>query len=163
MNWEIISNQHSSLQEYRLIDNSDCKMILKYNPLHKSARITSANNHRLFFLESTGAFGDRTIFRNEYGMEVGNLVFDKLRNKEGSIIMDEKKYHYQINNWELLVYKTDPGQPLISCTINTPAPASFGANPFANSLSAIDTSCIVIGLCWYLALQVNDGMREYAN
>ena len=160
MNWEIVSNQHSSLQEYRLIDNGYCKMVLKYNPLHKSARITSDNNHRLFFLESVGPFGDRTIFRNEYGMEVGNLVFDKLRNKKGSIIMDEKKYHYQINNGELLVYKTDPGQPLISCTID--GPPNPGTNLFSSSLSTIDTSCVIVGLCWYLGLQVSDGMREYA-
>ena len=160
MNWEIISNQHSSLQEYRLMDKNDCKMSLKYNPRHKSARITSADNHRLFFLESTGAFGDKTIFRNEYGMEIGNLVYDKLRSKEGSILIDEKKYHYEINGEELMIYKTNHRQPLINCNIQSSS--AFDTNILSPVLSRIDTNCLVIGLCWYLALAVNDNMREYA-
>lgn len=160
MNWEIISNQHSSLQEYRLMDKNDCKMILKYNPRHKSARITSGNNHRLFFLESTSAFGDKTIFKNEYGMEIGNLLYDKLRSKEGSVLMDNKKYHYQINGEELIIYKTDRLQPLIKISLQTNA--AFSSNILSPVLSGADINCLVIGLCWYLALPVNDNVLEYA-
>ena len=43
MNWEIINNERFSLMEYRLMDQGDCKVIIKFNPRHQSARISCGN------------------------------------------------------------------------------------------------------------------------
>jgi hypothetical protein len=152
MNWEIISNQHSSLQEYRLVDENECKLSLKYNPRHQSVRVTSGPNHRLFFLESTGSLNDKSILKNEYGLEIGNLISDKPLNKNGSVMMDSRKYYYHISDDNLLFYKSNPHQPLITCNIKFADPLKF-----ANKLSSLDIRCTVLGLCWYVILQVTNG------
>ncbi len=151
MNWEVVTNDRSSLQEYRLIDHNECKVIVKYNPLHRSARITSGTHHRLFYLESAGSLSGKTIFKNEYGMETGNLVHDKFHPQEGSVVIDNKKYKYllQTNSLpEMIIYENDHQQPIATCTLDTPSPN----NNYSVNTSAIDNNCFLLGLCWYLFL-----------
>ncbi len=153
MNWEVISNERSSLKEYRLIDHNNCLEVIKYNPRHQSARLSTGNYHRLFFLESAGSLSGKTIFRNEYGMEIGNLVHDKFHPKEGSVLIDAKRYHYQIQNSsasELIIFENDPNQPIASCGL--PANNNSTQNPFSANTQIIDNNCFLLGLCWYLFL-----------
>lgn len=152
MYWEVISNERSSLQEYRLIDGSNCKLVLKYNPRHQSARITSGPHHRLIFFESAGSLSGKTIFRNQYGMEIGYLLHDKFQSGEGSLVIDNKKYQYQLQNDpspELIIYNTDINKPITSCRI----PLNKSNNKhFASNTQTIDHNCYLLGLCWYLFL-----------
>ncbi len=153
MNWEVISNERSSLKEYRLIDQDNCVEVIKYNPRHQSARLSTGNYHRLFFLESAGSLNGKTIFKNEYGMEIGNLVHDKLHPKEGSILIDAKRYHYKIQNSsapELIIFENNPNQPIASCGL--PVNSSTAQNTFSANTQVIDNNCFLLGLCWYLFL-----------
>ncbi|MEP7141252.1 MAG: hypothetical protein ABI707_00215 [Ferruginibacter sp.] len=165
MKWEVITNERSSLQEYRLIDNNACKVIIKYNPLHQSARITSGNNHRLFFLESAGSLSGKTIFRNEYGMEIGNLLHDKFHPKEGSLVIDTKKYLYQLHSDplpELTIYENDLHKKVANCSLPTSKTAT--QNILSVSSQAIDNNCYLLGLCWYLFLPfAKENILQYAS
>ncbi|MEP7107772.1 MAG: hypothetical protein ABI760_07315 [Ferruginibacter sp.] len=165
MNWEVISNERSSLQEYQLFDKNDCKLIIKYNPRHQSARITCGNHHRLFFLESAGSLSGKTFFKNEYGMEIGSLVHDKFHPKEGSVMIDTRKYQYQLQNNptpELIIFSNDLQKPVASCSLpvnKTPALSIFPAK-----LQTIDNNCYLLGLCWYLFLPlVKESTGDYAS
>ena len=159
MNWDIIRNPQSSLQEYRLINNNDCKVILKYNPRHQSVRTTSGNNHGLFFLETTGSLSDKIIFKNEYGIEVGNLVYDKLRGKNGSALINQKKYHYEITDEELLIYTSDLTQVLTRCSLQSSP--TFDSNILPVNFSHNDIRCMILGLCWFLVLPVTNIITDY--
>ncbi len=165
MNWEVISNERSSLMEYRLIDHNNCVEVIKYNPLHRSARLTTGNHHRLFFLESAGSLSGKTIFKNEYGMEIGNLVHDKFHPKEGSVLIDTKRYHYQIQTTsvtELIIFENDPAQPIASCGL--PEGTTAIQSQLSANTQVIDNNCFLLGLCWYLFLPlVNSNSLEYAS
>jgi hypothetical protein len=152
MNWEVISNERSSLQEFRLIDHNECKVVIKYNPRHQSARITCGNHHRLFYLESAGSLSGKTIFKNEYGMEIGNLVHDKFHPKDGSLIIDSNRYLYQLQNElesELTIFNTLDHTPIASCNIQ-----SGSGNSLSKIQPTINNNCYLLGTCWYLLLQV---------
>lgn len=165
MNWEVVSNTRSSLQEYRLIDNNDCKLVIKYNPLHQSARITSGNHHRLFYLESAGSLSGKTIFRNEYGTQTGTLLHNKFQPKEGTVVIDSKKYQYYLQNSpspELIIFENDLQNPVATCTI--PSDSSSAQDFFSISSEAIDNNCYLLGLSWYLSLPVIiENIQEYAS
>ena len=162
MHWEVINNDRSSLQEYRLIDNNDSKVVIKYNPLHHSARITSGNHHRLFFFESAGSLSGKTIFKNEYGMEVGSLVHDKYHPQEGALIINAKKYQYDLQvsaTTRLVIYENASHQPIATCDIQI-GQHNFQQLPHSQ---AIDNNCCLLGLCWYLSLGVKDMEPEYSS
>ena len=153
MIWKKISNQHSTLQEYRLTDTSDTKLILKYNPLHRSARVTFENNHRLFFLESAGSMSGKTIFKNEYGMETGNLIIGTSYNK-GSLLIDSKEFLYNIKDNSLTIYERDMKRTLVICNFQ------INNNAAASGLNNTDITCYAIGICWYLYLLSNKELNN---
>ena len=161
MNWEVISNDRSSLMEYRLIDQNDCVLTLKYNPLHHSARITSGTSHRLFYFESAGSLSGKTIFKNEYGMEIGNLVHDKYHPEVGSLVIDSKKYQYQLQNNDfskLVIFEKGSNTALAKCDLNLTA----SNTPFASNSDAFEKNCFLLGLCYYLSLpSVKENTSSY--
>lgn len=163
MKWVMTNNKKALLQEYQLTEQGSVKVIVKYNPAHRSARITIGDKHRLFFIESAGSLTGKYIFKNEYGMAVGMMSNDKW-GKEGAISIEAKKFIYKINNnplAELTIYDGDTGKALVNCGLAT------GINGTALSLSqqtnTADSNYLLLGLCWFLFLPVaKENIVEYA-
>jgi hypothetical protein len=162
MRWVLVNNKNAALQEYHLMDNDECKVVLKYNPRHQSSRISSGSHQRLFFNESTGSLTGKTIFKNEYGIEIGSFVTEKWNNMEGIVTIEQKKYRYHLQNnpqIELLIYDSNLQSPLASCKPNP----DNGNTQIALVNTGINNSCLLLGLCWYLSLPVaKERAIEYA-
>jgi hypothetical protein len=163
MKWVLISSKQSLLQEFHLVDNGTSKAVLKYNPVHHSARMSCEGCHRLFYIESTGSLTGKYIFKNEYDMETGHMNYDKWFGNKGAVCIESKRYNYTIENnpsTELVIYDGDSGLPLLNCDWTTPN-SSAAALPQANSHT--DNTYLLLGLCWYLSLPVARANRvEYA-
>jgi hypothetical protein len=160
MKWVLVSNQGATLQEYHLMENETCKAVMKYNPLHRSVRISCGNQHRLFFIESTGSLTGKYIFKNEYGMEVGNMSHDKWFGKDGSLMIESTQYTYTIHNdplAELTVYEGTSHQSLVHCGLHTESNGSVTS--FSSPTAGINSNCLLLGLCWYLFLPVTKENR----
>lgn len=149
MKWILINNHKEPVQEYHLIENDRCKVVLKYNSQQKSARISCANQQRLFFIQSAGVLTGKYIFTNEYGMEIGNISHDKRVNNGGNVSIESKKYHYEISNnpsEELTIYDSNSQRPLAT-----------------SGLGAFDNIGLILAHCWYLFLPVvKENVLEYA-
>ena len=155
MNWVTINNQQSALKEYHLMQNDDYKMLLKYNPLQHSARFSCGGKyHRLFYFETMPQFSSKTIFTDQYGMETGSIVLDKIYSHDGTVWLDGKKLHYHLQDSpvpKLIVYESDPNHPIVSCSIAT-----------GNETALMN--CFILGVCWYIFLQVaKENPVEYAH
>lgn len=163
MKWVMVNNKHNVLQEYRLTDGNNILAMVKYNPIHRSARITIGDKHRLFFIESAGSLSGKYIFKNEYGFEIGMMNNEKW-GKEGSVIIESKKYIYKINNnplAELTIYDAATNKALASCGLAT------GINGTSLSLSqqtnTADSNYLLLSLCWFLFLPIaKENIVEYA-
>jgi hypothetical protein len=145
MNWVLASKHQSGLQEFHLLQNGDCKLQLKYNPLQHSARFISGdkNLHRLFYIESKAPLFSKTIFRDQYGMETASILLDKINENAGTVLLDGKKYHYRLQNGHspvLVIYEYNPDKPWISC----------GLSSMSNSA---EINSFIIGLGWYILQQ----------
>lgn len=159
----MVNNKKSLLQEYHLFDDGSTRVIVKYNPSQRSARVTIGDKHRLFFIESAGALSGKYIFKNEYGLDVGMMSNDKW-GKEGSVIIESKKYIYKINNnplAELTIYDAASNKPLVSCGLTT------GINGTSLSLSQqtnnANSNYLLLSLCWFLFLPIaKENIVEYA-
>jgi hypothetical protein len=165
MKWILIDNHKEALQEYHLIDNDDCKVILKFNPQQQSARISCLNQQRLFFIKNAGVLTGKYHFTNEYGLEIGHLSQDKRLGTGGTVGIDSKKYHYEITNnhlAEIAIYDSDSREPLITCSLVINDNKSSGIS-FAPHMSQIDNNSLLLALCWYLFLPVaKENVVEFA-
>ncbi|MEN9570164.1 MAG: hypothetical protein RL172_1395 [Bacteroidota bacterium] len=143
MKWISVNNQRHAIQEYQLMQDGQPRVTVKFNALRQSARVICKNQQRLFFIESAGALSGRYIFKNEYGIEIGQLTNNKANGYDGEVIINQKKYCFkQDTGGSLAIFDNGGLKPLVTCLSQ---PASYRA------VSA-DNKSLLLGLCWYLLL-----------
>ena len=138
------------MQEYHLLDGKGKRAVLKYNTHQQVARIQCDGNYGIFFIEKAGSFINRTLFKNEYGQEIGKLTFDKRHSHTGPIELDGMKYHYSFQNnpfAELSIFNKDIDKPLISSRLKN---ADDQTSVVFTSVSNEEYACLLLGLCWYI-------------
>ena len=156
MEWVLAKNHSLAMLEYHLMDKGIKRATLKYNTHQHVARIQCEGHYGVFFIERTGGFINKTVFRNEYGQEIGKLSFDKRHSHTGPIELNGKKYHYSFQNnpfAELLIYDRSVSNPLVSSGLKSgddQAPVVFA------SVSNEEYSCLLLGLCWYILSSVQE-------
>jgi hypothetical protein len=140
MKWIMVKHASPSVQKYHLVEGSANKAVLKYNMLQQSVRVSNDTTQRVFFLERTGFWNNKTIFKNEYGLEIGKMSFEKGFHA-GTIEVDSAKYHYVIQDApaQTLVIYDDLSTPILTCDLS-----GAGYKPDQ------DLSSLLLGLCWYL-------------
>lgn len=136
MKWVMVKHASPSVQKYHLVEGVSKKAVLKYNLLQQSVRVSNDDTQRVFFLERTGFWNNKTIFKNEYGLEIGKMSFEKGFHA-GALEVDGKKYHYVIQDNELVIYD-ELSQPVLTCDLSS---SGYKADQ--------DLSSLVLGLCWY--------------
>ena len=146
------------------MDDENCRVVIKYNPRQHSARVTCGIHQRLFFIETTGSLIQKTIFTNEYGLEIGRLTQDSVVGNKGIVTINEKKYNYALKNnplAELVIYDKNIADPLVSCGLESSN--SITRIALSNNTESSDNSCLLLGLCWYLFLPVaKENVAAYA-
>lgn len=158
MKWVYVNQPSVYIKKYQLTEGDDTKLVMKYNLDQQSVRISSEETHRLFFIDKTGLWHNKTILKNEYGVEIGRFSFDKAHGT-GLIEMEGKKYHYTFqNNSELVVFEQTPSLPLAVCDLSSaPSFTSLAAHKYSNEESA----CFLLGICWYLFPLTTTGQFVY--
>src|SRR5688572_30353852 len=119
MKWVMVKHASPSVQKYQLVEGASQKAVLKYNLLQQSVRVSNDNVQRVFFLERSGFWNNKTIFKNEYGLEIGKMSFEKGFHS-GTIEVDGNKYHYSIQEnaaQELVIYN-ELSQPVLTCDLS---------------------------------------------
>lgn len=147
MKWVHVNQPSAYIKKYQLTEGDDTKLVLKYNLEQQTVRISSDETHRLFFIDKTGLWHNKTILKNEYGVEIGRLSFDKVHGT-GIIEMEGKKYYYTFQtNAQLVVFEHSVSLPIAVCDLSSaPSFTSLAANKYSNEESA----CFLLGICWYL-------------
>lgn len=158
MRWVKEKSGKSGLQEYTLNDDKGCRLTLKYDSINHIARINCKGHQRLFFIEKEGVMNPKTIFKNEYGFEIGKLTSNRKNGNQQVIELMDKKYHYSFENKplsEIVIYDEECIRPLVSCSLNI----NSSGNPDIlisknNEEKEMENECFLLGLSWYLFLPV---------
>lgn len=145
MKWVLTNQSSASMKKYQLTEGDAVKLEVKYNPQQQSVRISSEETHRLFFIGKTGGlFNHKTVLKNEYGVEIGRIHLDK-GHRTGNIEVAGKKYHYTIQQKQLVVYEYSVSTPLAVCDLSM-APSISALQP--HKYSSEECTCFLLGLCW---------------
>ena len=161
MKWVLVNQYSPSIKKYQLTEGDEIKLVLKYSPEQQSVRISSEENHRLFFIDKTGLWHNKTILKNEYGVEIGRLSFDKTQHI-GAIEIEGKKYFYTFENnkKQLVVFEHSISLPLAVCDLSqAPSFTSLSADKYSSE----ECTCFLLGLCWYLFPLTATEQPEFAD
>jgi len=119
MKWIQASQPSDTLDVFHLVEGEETRGILRYNSLLQSVRISSGNEHRLFFIKRARA-GKRFRITNEYGFDVGKLELGSTDAGDGTIEIGKQGYHYRLFRDpapELAIYSPLQLLPALTCQL----------------------------------------------
>lgn len=164
MNWKtaLTNGEH---EMYELWHGEKKLLSLEFHPFTNSARIQYADTKRVFLLRKEGFLRNKTVLRNEYGIRIGQLGYDKSRAAQGMIELNDKKFSFALQNnplAELVIRSEEENKPLVVCGLSAKTGrTSVELNkqlPLSNA-----EHFLLMALCWYLFLPVaKDNVVEYA-
>jgi len=165
MKWEIaLSTEHQEV--YELWHNEKKLLTLDFHPFTNSARIEYAREKRVFLIRKEGFLRNKTVLRNEYGIRIGQLGFDKNKASEGTIDLEGEKFFYSIQNNphnELVIYKETKDHPFVVCGLKA-KDGNHSVEFNKNNQLKPSQHFLLMALCWYMFLPVaKENMVEYSS
>lgn len=119
LNW-LNTTITNKIETYELWDDEKKLMTLSFNNFSQTAKIECLSSRRIFKIEKDGFLNTKTIFKNEYGVKIGEFAQEHWFNHEGLIVLNEEKFYYTTQKnplTELIVYKNNPKEPLLACIL----------------------------------------------
>lgn len=152
MKWSSTDNEKHTIERFDLMEGLSWEMVLRYNPVQHSGRLERHNNHLLFFTEQAGLWGNKFLFENEYGVEIGKISFDNQQNLDGTILIDRKKMSFKIPLNKAGDVFFVPNKFLrqdfhSTIEVENPLPA---ADKKVSAGQAEKYACLILGLFWWL-------------
>lgn len=162
MKWTVVSK--SVKQEvYHLIHKDKILLTLEFHPFTNAARIETTGERRVFQIRKEGFLRNKTVLRNEYGIRIGQLGYEKSNSNEGSIELNDEKFSYSIQNnsqSEILIYRENKEEPFVVCGLKTDNGKTSVKLKNKNKLSP-SQHFLLMSLCWYMFLPVaKESMAE---
>ncbi len=153
MRWEPVSSTPDQ-EVYHLYKDEKKILSLTLHPFSQSARVETESEKRVFQIRKEGFLRNKTVLRSEYGIKIGELGHENGRN---FIDINGERYFYCIENnplAELLVYKDQKAQPLITCGLSTEKGSPEIHFKKGHTLGQTSQPGLLMALCWYMFLPV---------
>jgi hypothetical protein len=148
MKWILASSALTGIKEYHLVEDDQLLLVLKYSFDLQSIRIINEEERLVFFMENSGGFTNRIIFKNPYGVDIGKFSFNS-RTQSGHVEINAITLHYTIvegNGPKVVIHKRNVQQPLAVCHL-----PFFSYKPAAQ----YEQACFLLSLCWYAAVKTS--------
>jgi hypothetical protein len=148
MKWTSASSS-PALETFELWDGNRKLLTLDYHPFTNAARIEHAAQRRVFMIRREGFLRNRVVLRDEYGMRIGQLNFDKGNSHRGNIELENEKFNYTFTGTEerqLQMSRDQSGEPPVICDFKHGMPlGNLGTLPLSQQ-------CLLMAFSWYLGL-----------
>lgn len=161
MKWELTSTSPNQ-EIYALWHNDKKVLAVDFHPFTNSARIEYADEKRVFLIRKEGFLRNKTVLRDEYGMRIGQLGYEKSNATTGVLELNDEKFFYTIHNnpiAELVIYKETKDKPFITCGLQTDNGNTSIKLAKGDQLSA-SQHFLLMAVCWYMFLPASPNPSE---
>ena len=148
---KLLKHEHGIYEDYEFLKNEKLFFSYSFNNKMNTARIQTSHTRRLFIIENEGLRKNRTVISNEYGFKIGEIICEKLHENEGHIFVDDERFNFSLpakNNDALLIYKSSPANPLLSCNFPTYEEASIYNLRTHHTMLHNKYAGLLMALCW---------------
>ncbi|MFN4314930.1 MAG: hypothetical protein ACK4E0_11585 [Chitinophagaceae bacterium] len=151
MKWEKVTSTIGQ-SAYTLWNNGRKLVTLVFNPSSNAARIESASEKRVFLIRKEGFLRNRTVLRNEYGVQIGYAGSENNRNY---IELDNQRFFYEVEESaqqpSVSIYSADRNDaPLAVCQFDNKEKNNSQPADTKKPLHTQTQYSLLMALCWYL-------------
>ena len=138
---------------YELWNSKEKLLTLAHHPASGTLRVSADGEKRVFLIGREGFLRRRTVLRNEYGIRIGQLIYDNNQDNQGMIDVYEEGFNYTL--------QSDP-DPKASIYRNTELTAVSELPTISQDINSDNYDLLMLMLCWYTSTTVKKQVEEYA-
>jgi hypothetical protein len=159
----IVSVKHFPGQEDYLLKEDEMTVLkLCYKQELHTARIETEKERRVLIIDDEGLLKTKLILKNEYGVRIGQLMYDNFSDSKGTVEIENKQFRFSLKNTsfpELSIYKNLKRSLLYSCLLSFNE-KNYGSVNHEKDHKNFKTqiSSLIIAISRYLFLK--DGAKE---
>jgi len=119
MKW-IVSSIQIGQETYELWSGNEKLLTLEFHPTTHSARLITTERKRVFQFRKEGFWKNKTVLRNEYGIQMGRLEYEKKNAHAGVLELDDEKFSFAIDHHPitaLKIYRQFSETPFAICSV----------------------------------------------
>lgn len=142
--------------KYQLDENGHTVLKLNHNVESNTLRIQTEFLQRALIIEDEGLLKAKWVLKNEYGVKMGQLMYDNFNQRHGSFEIEGSRFRFIVQNDsvnELHIYKSSGKKVLYSC--------SFSNDVINNDSNISFTHPIIFAVSWYLFMK-NVDQKDFA-
>lgn len=141
-------------KNYLLKENEKTVLKFNYKPESHIARVETEFERRVLIIDDEGLLKSRFILKNEYGIKIGQMIFDSFSNYSGTVEIEDTRYRFNLQHtstYELSLYKNSRKNLVYRCLLSFDEKNDDPAGD--NRIFKTQTSSLIIAVAWYLVLK----------
>jgi len=150
-----VTRRSSDAYENFLFKEDDNTVLkLRFNPYLNTARIETENEKRVFIIEDEGLLKTKLVLKNEYGVRMGQMVFDNWDEQHGTVVIENSRFRFAIRKAptaELQIYTYSGKNLIYNCNLSFEPPDSYSGTGQAHQPVLKNyPSSYILALSWYI-------------
>jgi hypothetical protein len=134
-------------QDYLLKEDDKTVLKLCYKKDLHTARVETEKERRVLIIDDEGLLKTKSVLKNEYGVRIGSLNYDKFSDTQGSVDIENMKYRFIVKRGEipeLNIYKGTRRNLVYNCQL--------AFQDISSRIKGSQTASLIIAVSWYLFL-----------
>ena len=134
--------------EFLLAEKDKTILKVRYRRDLHTARVEAINERRILIIENEGLLRTKLVIKNEYGVLIGQMIFDNWSDSQGSVQIETIRYKFILEGsspQELFIYKNSRKNLIYQCNL--------AFEPDNQTHVKDQVSVFIISIAWYLHLK----------
>jgi hypothetical protein len=159
--WNVTDPSLAEAVDYQLNDGNNICMRLHFDAATETVTLLRKESRRNFNIERKGFLKSKFTINNEYGVKIGNWIFDKTNHRSADIELYEEKFCCELvseitGEFQLTLLAQNK-----SASFELPVSEAHYAGIQGNELSRLSPKQLsfIVAVCWHLQKSVKEQVK----
>jgi hypothetical protein len=158
--WNVTDLSNDS-GNYQLSNGTDVFMHLHFDAATETVTLRRAESRRTFKIERRGFLKSKFTINNEYGVKIGEWIFDKNNSRNADIELYEQKFTCELVSEITGEFKLNFSAAEKSASFELPVADAHYAGIQGNELLRLSPKQLsfIVAVCWHLQKAVKEAVK----
>jgi hypothetical protein len=159
--WNVTDHTSSDPGDYQLNVGNHICMRLHFDSATETVTLFRKDSRRTFNIERKGFLKSKFTINNEYGVKIGNWLFDKTNHRSADIELYEEKFRCELISEITGEFRLTLLANNKSASFELPVSEAHYAGIQGNELSRLSPKQLsfIVAVCWHLQKSVKEQVK----
>lgn len=152
----VTRNTSTDYEDFLFKEDEKTVLKLRLNYHLQTVRIETESEKRVFIIEDEGLLRTRLVLKNEYGVRMGQMIFDSRNELNGKVEIESSHFKFSIpkgSSGALSIYDYSGRKLIYNCNLSFDPGEKKPETREAHQTALKNSPTFILALSWYLFQQ----------